>query len=502
MRLSYILAGILSVVLSCSTIIFGLKSLVLPLGIIATYFIFRFPAFGLALTIIAVLNFQNPGRLGGLGQSTFFLSIAKILGGLTTVSWIFGILTRRKGIFFSKQMGLGLGFILISLVSIMSASDSQVAMADVSKLGTNFLLFFLIANMVNKENIRKFFVLLVFTGFVACLMAMLQVWLPSMQVSGVESVVEFGFKEAGIVNPEQLKAGSFVRPTGTLGHPNWLSFYLIALLPLTCYVFLSSKSWLKFSALVIMGMEVVAMVLTHDRMAMVGFVWICLLLLMTKMIRITPVRTVALMLGLVAFILLAPATYLERVFSPSHYKDSSSINTRWELLTGGLNMFSQNWMTGVGSGNFGIEFMKNNQDTQAARMVFMLRKNTNTTYSDYSMGAHNMYVEVASETGILGIFVFLAFLIHGLKNMNRVRKGPVKDKYGAMATMVMISMLGFGCLGLLLHAQLQKIMWIVLGLSVVVHRLAENEIKERKRPPTGEDFELRSLPLGEAPLRF
>lgn len=63
-----------------------------------------------------------------------------------------------------------------------------------------------------------------------------------------------------------------------------------------------------------MGMEIVAMVLTHDRMALVGFVWVLLLCVVTKVIRITPVRTVALMLSGVVFILIAPPTYLERVF--------------------------------------------------------------------------------------------------------------------------------------------------------------------------------------------
>ncbi len=472
-------------------------------GSIAAYLIFRYPAFGLALTIVAVLNFQNAGRIGGLGQSTFFLSIAKIVGALTAASWAFGILTSRKGIVLNKQMGLGIGFVVLSVVSIMFAGDSNVAMADVSKLGTNFLLFFLIANIVNKDNIRNFFLLLVFTGFFASLMAILQVYLPSMQVSGAKSVVEFGFQEAGIVNPEQLKSGSFVRPTGTLGHPNWLSYFLVTSLPLSFYVFLTSRSWLRLTTVVVMGMEIVAMVLTHDRMAMLGFVWVVLLCVVTKIIRITPIRTVILMLAGVVFILVAPATYLERVFSPSHYKESSSINTRWELLTGGLSMFANNWVTGVGGGNFGIEFMKHNQDSQAARMVFMLRKQTRTNYSDYSMGAHNMYVEVACETGVIGITVFLMFLIHGLRNLNRIRKGPVKDKYGEMATMVMISMLGFGALGLLLHAQLQKIMWIVLGLSVAVHRIAENEIEEKKPEPVPADnFNPPPLPLREAPLRF
>ncbi|QPJ62611.1 MAG: hypothetical protein G3M70_12305 [Candidatus Nitronauta litoralis] len=503
MRLSYILAGVFCVALSCSTIIFGVKSLILMAGSIAAYLIFRYPAFGLALTIVAVLNFQNPGRIGGLGQSTFFLSIAKIVGALTAASWAFGILTRRKGFVLNKQIGLALGFIAISAFSILFASDTNVAMADVSKLSTNFLLFFLIANIVNKDNIHKYFYLLVFTGFVASLMAILQVYLPSMQVSGAKSVVEFGFQEAGIVNPEQLKSGTFVRPTGTLGHPNWLSFFLVTSLPLAFFVFLNSRSWVRLITLVVMGMEIVAMVLTHDRMALVGFVWVLLLCVVTKVIRITPVRTVALMLSGVVFILIAPPTYLERVFSPSHYKESSSITTRWELLTGGLAMFSNNWLIGVGGGNFGIEFMKHNQDSEAARMVFLLRKQTRTTYSDYSMGAHNMYVEVATETGVIGITIFLAFLLHGVKNMNRIRKGPKRDKYGTMATMVMISILGFGCLGLLLHAQLQKIIWIVLGLSVAVHRMAENEIEEEKpKPAPADNFEPPPLPLREAPLRF
>ncbi len=495
-----------AVVLCWSVLIFGKKSLILLAAPIGAFLVFRFPELGLALTFIAVFNLQNVGKFAAAGTQTWFLSIAKIMGALTVAAWAFRVLRTRQKIFFNKQMLIGFCFVILSLTSTIWAiepGEPIFALADSSKLLTNFMLFFLVVNMFNKNNIHSFLTVLIATGAGACLMAILQVYMPSMQITGYNSMVEFGHRDAGIVDSEHLKSGGFIRPTGTMGHPNWLSFFMVTLLPLTFYMFLRSKSWLKLFALVVLGMQGVAMVLTHDRMAMVGFLCVAFFCVITQVIKITRIRIVGILLGIVVFFLIAPATYIERVFSPSHYKQSSSINTRWELLMGGLDQFAQHPILGVGSGNFGIHFMIHNKHTEAATTIWHMRDVDKTSVSDYTMAAHNMYVEVAAETGIIGFVLYMAFILMGIRNMNRIRKRPGENPYKLTATMVMISMFGFCCLGFLLHAQLQKIMWIVLGLSVVVKKLDDEAMADSRAEKEAQaTIDLNPLPPGDPVLAF
>ncbi|MFQ5716344.1 MAG: hypothetical protein ACE5GQ_04520, partial [Nitrospinales bacterium] len=197
--ISYIVVGLGGIFLSAIILFLDVKSLFIVPGLFLGYLIFLYPKVGLALTIVAVLNFQNLGKIGATSP-LFFASVAKILGGLTFASWLFYVLAKKEKIVFTRQMALGGAFVIVSMFSLLFAGDKNVGLADLSKLFFDFLLYLLVANLVIRGNLKNFVLLLVITGFIASGVAMAQVLVPSFQFSGSESIVEFGAREGGIKN--------------------------------------------------------------------------------------------------------------------------------------------------------------------------------------------------------------------------------------------------------------------------------------------------------------
>jgi len=480
--------------LSLGTLIFllGAKSLVVLLVGLLALLILANPRLGLALTIIAAINFGSFGRFGST-EMLVFLSVSKLLGLLTLVAWISYTLRLKKKISFIEQMLTGAIFIGWSLISVTYAGHRQEACADFLKLLAGFVLYFLIANLIETpRHLRQFVLVIMLSGLIASVLAAIQCIYPSLQITGETAIIEFGKHEAAIANPEELHAGEFTRPTGGLGHPNWLSVFLVSILAFNVYVAKSdAKIPIKLFALIVLSFELLALVLTHDRIGFIGMATVFCLLLAKKVLegprsagtQITPFRIAAMLFIVGLFLIAVPQTYRERVLSIKHYKQSASISARWELQTAGFKILLDNWLFGVGQGNFGPVFMKTNTDVAAD--AYWLIESAKSNYQDYWMGAHNMYLEVAAETGIIGLFTLLLFLATGILDAHRTAnllsiadcrfpivkcKSQIANELG-LAQVLQICLIAFCIAAVFVHAQDQKIWWIVMGLSAATKKI-------------------------------
>ena len=475
--LQIFIVGLSALLLASLALVFGpKKSLILVGGLFITFFVFRDPKVGLALTLVAILNFSSKGKFTA-GAEGIFVSAAKIMGFLTVVSWLFHHLTQRKKLVITRTMWLGFGFVVISFLSVVVAPDKKWALIDVFKLFIDYVLFFVIVNLISTtKQLKTFVLLLLLTGYISASAAIVQVKFPAFQMSGPQSMIKFGHTEGGIKDPQQLKSGSFVRPTGTQGHPNWLSLFLVTLLPLTLYC-IKSPDFRKFRYYCFVGLilQLTALFMTHDRMAFLGIVFVFLLSIWFGLVRVTPLLISAACLGVFIVPFIVPATYLERVLSITQYKKSISISSRWELLVSGLDMIARYPLTGVGAGNYGIVLMRDYPDTHAAETVVWLRKKDNSTISDHSQAAHNLYVEVASETGLFGLAIYMTFLFGAAWNMYKLHRRGGMNELKELPLAFMISILAFSFIGIVLHAQLQKISWIVIAYSIILLEIAKKQ---------------------------
>jgi putative inorganic carbon (HCO3(-)) transporter len=465
-----VLAGLVTATAGLSL---GAKGCLIPAALFLMVFLVVRPRLGLALTVVAAINLGHVGRLGA-ADALVFPSLAKIFGCLTFTGWLLHTLIYRKRIVFTRQMWVGAAFLAVAGLSVAYAHDRYIALADVAKLVTNFLLYFLIANLIEEtRQLKQFAWLILLTGFIASLVAVVQYTQPQFQIAGDTFFQEFGQHEGGIVAPEQLESGGFVRPTGTLGDPNWLALFLVAVLALNLSVFRSEdRVPLKLAALIVLGIELAALVMTHNRSGLVGLLLVLVLLIQRKIVRInTPVIVGASLLLVFSFFLL-PRSYRERVFSWRHQRQSPSIAARWDLQVNGLRLFRNHWPLGVGQGNFGLAFMATNSESAAE--VYWLTEVADTDYQVHWMGAHNMYLEVGIETGVIGLGLLLLFLVGSVRASRATAARAAQQGLSSVAELAQalyVSLAGFCCVALFLHAQEQKIWWILLGMSAAATTL-------------------------------
>ncbi len=119
-------------------------------------------------------------------------------------------------------------------------------------------------------------------------------------------------------------------------------------------------------------------------------------------------------------------------------KDFWAGGGRWPIWTTGLEALKSAWTIGDGFGTF------------------------NTTYR---MDAHNIYLQLGVEVGVIGLVLFLAAvlsLLGGLRSMHSQAPGPMPPVYLEAA---LVGLLSYG----FFHGVLvEKFFWLAVGLAMLV----------------------------------
>jgi O-antigen ligase len=210
-----------------------------------------------------------------------------------------------------------------------------------------------------------------------------------------ESSRSFGV-EKDIV--ERHMVGIVERSTGTTIHPGLLTFNVcLVLAPIVVLMINTHPRDIlrRFWWVVAIGILISALVVSYSRAGLLMLAGTFVLMLLLGVIRLGIVQLTVLTLVVILTIGLAPAKYLDRVFSSESYTTRSrSISTRLEMLEAAVGQFMDHPVLGVGYGNrYGI---------------FRYY----TTYPDkkHAITPHNAYVQMAAQVGFVGLSFLIVFL--------------------------------------------------------------------------------------------
>lgn len=286
----------------------------------------------------------------------------------------------------------------------------------------------------------------------------------------------YGFAQSDV--QQIVGATRDLRAGGQVGDPNMFAQLMVVLVPIGIErARHEQRGFLRLAALVAAGLSGVTVLLTFSRGGLVALVFVTVLSVWDLPSRRRLLTAFALAVMLAA--LVAPRSYLHRLGESldvvpgigSGRPDDPAVAGRSSEMLSALLMFEEHPVLGVGAANYPAK------------------------YQDYSQGLgldprreerspHSLPLEVAAETGVVGLAAFGALLTLAFRSMAAARRafrdtGAVGDE--SLVRGFQIGVVGYLVCSPLLHVAYPRPMWMLLGLAMATIRAAPTVTESRPR---------------------
>lgn len=408
-----------------------------------------------ALALFTILAFVD--SLGGGEGGTSFLKLA---GVLLVAGWLAAMLRRDTGEnFFAahpKATFTILVFIAWTGATALWADYPGVAVSTTIRFVQQVVLFFIVFAAVTTG--RRSLLLLVLAYLVG---------------SSISAVLALADPSAVLVDGDGLE-----RASGGAGDPNTLAALLIPALALSAALLAgrSLPGWARLLIFVGLAIYLAVFLLTLSRGGMLGLA----VAVLAALVFGGRWKRHVLALGVVAaaatvcfYVFFADPAAIERAMTPSEGGGSGRMDI-WRM---GARMVEDNPIGGIGVGHYALV---SNQYLVRTGLVEI---------DDYILldpkQAHNMYLDVLAETGVVGLLLFTGLLTFSL--LSTLRAARLFQLAGDADMEILSRALFVGLLGLLaadffLSELLSKQLWILLALGPALLRVATRELGDMARP--------------------
>lgn len=399
----------------------GLIGLILVFALAIAALIFMYPRMG--IIIVVGLIYSNFATLVGGG-------LFKIVVVYTLVVWLINnLMNDPKFVSHRTSSYVGL-FTLLVIISIVPASNKELALEAFVTYMKSAILYLLIINLVDSPKMMKY------TLWAIVLMA------------GVNAFV-------GMTNffSNVILAG---RVSALREDPNNLAIILVTAVPLTVALIKEQKHLISKMILVVCGISIIiTTALTYSRGGAIALGFVLLWMLYHERKNKFVIILSILVLTVIIYLFVEEFSHYQRLIRLV-VKDQSFLQ-RLKLYRGGIKMFISNPLIGVGIGNFIV---------------------WSTRYTGLMMAlyAHNIFLHIGAETGIVGLLSFVLILFSGFKAAVHAHRNGLKYNVRSVvnyANGIKISLVGFIVAGMFLSQHFNKALWTLLGLCVAIEKISE-----------------------------
>ena len=401
------------------------------------------------LFIFSIVLFLRPYEL--IPALSSFKSMAFYVGIVTlavyAVSQLItqGNLTARPA---EVNMVLLMG--LAALLSIPMAIDSGEAWKEFSEVVIKtVLIFVVIVNVVRTEwRMRLLWFLILGVS----------IYLSVNVISDYQSGV---FKIGAAETNTQRVMGAI---KGLFDNSNDLALHLVTIIPIAFALGIEKNSVLrKLVYFPITLLMVAAVIITFSRGGFLGLIAMTLVLARKLSRRNKSAAMATLVLGVVFFLAVAPASYsgrLATIFdSASDITGSSSQRT--QVLKRSILVALRYPLFGVGIGNFHHK-------------------------SFQELGTHNAYTQVAAETGIAAMICYIILLVHPLRKLRLMEREMFErnesSRYYYLAIGLQASLVGYMVASFFAAVAYQWYIYYLVGYAIALRRIYYLEQSEKLNP--------------------
>lgn len=342
---------------------------------------------------------------------------------------------------------------MINIIATALSPVKAAALVGLVKLTLYLILFFLMARILRSPRIRSIFI----TFYLhICLI---------VSIYGLRQWF-FGAKQlATWVDPDSVQA-NLMRVYSYLGNPNLLAGYLLPACALSVAAMFAWRGWLpKALGLTMTLVNSACLILTFSRGGWIGFVALmfvfAVLLLYWLSLNFSPFwQKWAVPIGLAslaAVLIFAVATVpalRDRVGSIFLGRRDSSNNFRMNVWAAVFDMIQDRPILGIGPGN------------NAFNRIYPLYMRPRYT----ALSAYSVILEIAVETGIIGLSCFLWLLVvtlqQGWLQLQRLRELRNSQGFWLIAAIAsMIGLLAHGSVDTVWYRpQVNTLWWLMIAI--------------------------------------
>lgn len=463
---------------------------------------------GLLIFLIAVMSASAIGASVGLLQSPVPLAAVLVaIGGaammirpeVATIVFAFALYVNAPDIsvaFYGVPFAIAAGFVLLLAIPIVSFWRREKALltrtpallpllafsaaAILSTLlavtlepavdwlatfaGEGVILYLLVTSAIRSgETLDRVIWAILFAGAVMAGLSVIQEVTQSygQNFGGFAQITSRGI----VVSESAIGEIRQPRLSGPIGEQNRYAQILLVLLPLAVYQFRRhGRSWMGGAALAAGAAILAGMTLTYSRGALIGLAVIAGTMLLLGYARGKQLVLIGVLIG--AGAVTAGPVLVDRIVSLAAVEDAfsteggtsdGSLRFRATVNLAAWNVFLDHPVLGVGPGLF--------ETTYSTR--YANETGLNTFASGAQAPAHNLYLAIAAELGIVGLVAIAAAVGISLWRLIQLRRWWVsRDRLRSdLATAFALSLLAYLVTGVFLHLAYMRYFWFLLALA-------------------------------------
>jgi len=358
-----------------------------------------------------------------------------------------------------------MAYTLVLFCTRLVAADEELAAEQISHNVKATVIFFIVSWLAATPRlIRTATVTIVAAGSVVGGLAMLQAL---TDVEWIDNLVFMRVEQAHIVGDDfEARIG------GPVGDPNFFGQILVMIVPLVACLLNQARTgwqrcWILSGGVLIVG----ATVQTYSRGAAIALV---VVIFLSALSFVPPKRKSLVVVVLVGGFFLLPQNFVERVKTirellPSGETETirpdSSIQVRRLLNQVAWRQFLGNPLIGVGVGSYSARFSEYSGEVSSAAR----------SYKDPGARRypHSLYLEIAAETGALGLTTFGLVLVACFAMLSGARRDLLATgdpTTACFARALQIALVAYLVTSLFLHGEFARYLWMVFGFASAVYR--------------------------------
>ncbi len=265
------------------------------------------------------------------------------------------------------------------------------------------------------------------------------------------------------------------RTVSFFDNPNAFGISLALLTPFAMGLMLYDRYKLQVRILILgfLAILTAGVVISYSRSGFIGFIaaiflFVALFFKGGKKIVAGVITVICLLIAIDLFPSHAKYTMWGRLRTVTRAESAEELDAgRAETGKAGIRMMMENPVFGIGLGKFQGAYLNMASTSEDVKVV-----------SEHALVAHNLYVQVGSQLGLVGLFFYLMFILSVFRDLRAAKLSATRRKDMFIVTVIVCiqtSVIVFLLCGFMSGILLNKSIWMILPVSAALKKINDYE---------------------------